>query len=297
MRQTIKRIAITGGTHGNELTGVYLVRKFMAYPDSVKRESFETVVMHTNQKAIRQCVRYIDEDLNRRFALKDLSNPLKSTYEDLSAKFINDILGPKGAEETAVDFIVDLHSTTSNMGLSLVIDNDSALTWQVAAYLKEQEPKLSIFRWKGDTGDASFVHTIAPHGFAIEVGSVPQGVARADLFFETEKLVQHILDYFEQLNTSQNLDTYDRIEIYDYVELVDFPRDTNGEIVAMVHPELQDNDYRVLVKGDPIFVTLNGEVMAYEKEEALHALFVNEAAYYEKGFAFCLTEKKTIELP
>ena len=293
VQERVRKIAITGGTHGNELTGVYLVNKFKENPNIVKRESFETIVMHTNKKAIKKCRRYIDRDLNRTFGKVDLEDPSRSSYEDISAKLINQKLGPKGAEETQVDFIVDLHSTTSNMGLSIVIDNESELSWQAAAYLKEQEPRVNIFRWRGDTGDASFVHTIAPHGFAIEVGAIPQGVVRADLFFETEKLVHHILDFFEKLNSGNLEKKTGEIEIYDYIELVDFPRNESGNITGMVHPDLQDNDYVAVSKGDPLFVDLSGDILRYEEEEGAHALFINEAAYYEKGFAMCLAKKRT----
>ncbi len=296
MQKSVKKIAITGGTHGNELTGVYLINKFKTDPSIVKRESFETIVMHTNKKAIKKCTRYIDKDLNRTFSESDLNDPNKSSYEELAAKLINQTLGPKGAENPNADFIVDLHSTTSNMGLSVVIDNNNKLTWQVAAYLKEKEPMVNIFRWKGDTGDASFVHSVAKNGFAIEVGAIPQGVIRADLFFETENLVHHILDFFEKLNRGEIEKIYESIEIYDYIELVDFPRDDNGNIIAMVHPNLQDNDYVSIKKGDPLFITLNGEAITYDKDEVVCALFINEAAYYEKGFAMCLTQKKTVDI-
>ena len=297
MPKKIRKIAITGGTHGNELTGVYLVNKFKENPNIVKRKNFETIVMHTNKKAIKQCRRYIDRDLNRTFAKVDLEDPSKGSYEDISAKLINQKLGPKGAEKSNVDFIVDLHSTTSNMGLSIVIDNNKELSWQVAAYLKEQEPSVNIFRWRGDTGDASFVHTIAPNGFAIEVGAIPQGVVRADLFFKTEKLVHHILDFFEKLNSGDLEKKAGEIEIYDYVELVDFPRDESGDIIGMVHPDLQDNDYIAISKGDPLFIDLDGAIIPYDKEESVHALFINEAAYYEKGFAMCFAEKKIYRIP
>ncbi len=297
MQTAIKTIAITGGTHGNELTGVYLINKFKTNPTSVTRDNFETIIMHTNEKAIVQCRRYINIDLNRTFAKKDLADPEKNSYEDLLAKEINQKLGPKGADNPVADFIIDLHSTTSNMGLSVVVDNDNELTWQAAAYLKEQEPKVKIFKWKGDTGDASFVHSVAQNGFAIEVGAVPQGVLRADIFLETEKLIQHLLDFFEKLN-NETLELYTKsIEIYDYVELVDFPRDKQGNIVGMVHPSLQDNDYIMIKKGDPLFLTLEGETISYDKDEEVYAVFVNEAAYYEKGFAMCLSRKKMVEIP
>ncbi len=296
MTKKIKRLAITGGTHGNELTGVYLINKFKNDPNLVKREGFETIIMHNNLKAIKKCTRYIDKDLNRTFTIEGLNDPNRSSYEDVLAKVINAKLGPKGAKDRNCDFIVDLHSTTSNMGLSIVIDNDSKLTWQVAAYLKEMEPRVNIFRWLGDTEDASFVNSISEDGFAIEVGAIPQGVLRADLFFDTEKLLHYMLDYFEKLNNEKFKKIYTSIEIYDHIELLDYPRDKNGDITAMVHPNLQDNDYTKLSNGDPLFITLDGEVIKYDRSEELYALFINEAAYYEKGFAMCLAEKKVIPI-
>ena len=296
MSKQINKVAITGGTHGNELTGVYLVKKYKKNPGLVKRDSFETLFMHTNVGAMKKCTRYIDKDLNRTFIKKDLANDMLYSYEDVLAKNINAKLGPKGSEKTNVDFIVDLHSTTSDMGLSIVIDNDDELTWQVAAYLKEMEPNLHIFRWKGDTKEVSFVNSITKDGFAIEVGPIPQGVLRADLFFETEKLVGFVLDYFEKLNTGKLDKRYTNIEIYDHIKLLDFPRGGDGDINATVHPNLQDNGYFKLTKGDPLFVTLEGKIINYEEDEEVYALFINEAAYYEKGFAMCLTEKKVIEI-
>ena len=55
MDHSIRKVALTGGTHGNELTGVYLIQKFLSRPELVQREGFETVCMHTNIGAIKQC--------------------------------------------------------------------------------------------------------------------------------------------------------------------------------------------------------------------------------------------------
>ncbi len=286
----VSKVAITGGTHGNELTGVYLIEKWRKNPSSVKREGFETILLHTNPEAIKVCRRYIDRDLNRAFKLSDLENP-PNHYEAKRACELNALLGPKGADETAVDFIVDLHSTTANMGLSIVVSNESELTWQAIRYLCAQEPKLHIYRWKGDEEDA-FVDSIAPHGFAIEVGAVPQGVLRSDLFFETERLVHHLLDFFERYNRGEDLSRYESaVEVYDHVDMIDYPRDASGKLDGMVHEVLQDRDYTLLKKGDPIFRRLDGSEIFYDREEPLHALFVNEAAYYEKGFAMTLARK------
>ena len=71
----IRRVAIVGGTHGNELTGVYLVKKFQQSPNLLKR-SFDVITFLANPKAIAANRRYIDRDLNRCFSKKDLFNPL-----------------------------------------------------------------------------------------------------------------------------------------------------------------------------------------------------------------------------
>lgn len=290
---SLQRVAITGGTHGNELTGVYLIKKWLRDPGPVTREGFETLLLHTNPEAIKACRRYIDRDLNRSFSMADLAHP-KSHYEAQRACEINTLLGPKGVDEPRVDFICDLHSTTSNMGLSLVVSNQSKLTWDAVRYLRAKEPALHVYRWQGDEEDA-FVDSIAPHGFAIEVGAVPQGVLRSDLFFATERVVMHLLDFFEKVTHGTVIPETDReITVYDHVDLVDYPRDSDGEIDGMVHEKLQDHDYALLHKGDPIFRRLDGSEIVYNREVPLHALFVNEAAYYEKGFAMTLARKITL---
>lgn len=289
----IKKLAITGGTHGNELTGVYLINKWKENPLSVQRKNFETLLLHTNLEAIKECRRYVDRDLNRSFSSVDLQNA-QAHYEAKRACEINALLGPKGNDSTEVDFIVDLHSTTANMGLSLVVSNPSKLTWMAVRYLCVKEPKLNVYRWMGDEEDA-FVDSIAPHGFAIEVGSIPQGVLRADLFVQTEALVYHLLDFFEKYNTGESLQECEQtIEIYDHVKLVDYPRDAEGQITAMIHQDRQNKDYKRIEKGDPLFLTLEGQTITYDEDQSLYGLFINEAAYYEKGFALCLAKKVSL---
>ncbi len=294
MREKIKRVAITGGTHGNEFTGVYLIKKWQQHPNLIQRSTFETIALQTNVEAFKQVRRYIDRDLNRAFKSDDLYNDELTRHEDLLAKEINTLLGPKGESSKNVDFIVDLHTTTANMGQSIVLSNESELTLQIVSYLASKEPDLKVYRWKGDEEDA-FVDSIANHGFAIEVGPVPQGVLRADKFLQTENLVYHILDYLDRYNEG-DVQFSDTLEIYDHICLVDYPRDTEGDILAMVHPERQDRDFDLIKPGDPLFLTLDGETIVYEREKPLHGLFINEAAYYEKGFALCLAEKRIVSL-
>ena len=291
----INNLAITGGTHGNELTGIYLVKKWQNNPKLIQRNSFNTIVKLMNTQAIKEVRRYIDHDLNRSFGLSDLANESLESYEAKLAKKLNRELGKKGSDSPKVDFIVDLHTTTANMGLSIVVSNTTQETWRAIAYLCKMEPSLKVYRWQGDV-ENSFVDSIAPHGFAIEVGAVPQGVLRADLFLKTEALIYHLLDYVEKENLGEDLDLGDEVEIYDHEALVDYPRNKEGDIVGMVHQDRQDKDFTLIYAGDPLFLTLENEVIRYEGEPK-YTLFVNEAAYYEKGFAMTLAKKTSIKVP
>lgn len=75
----IRRVAIVGGIHGNELTGVYLVKKFEQFPQLIHRASFETFILLGNPQAFEVGRRYIDKDLNRCFHSQDLHDSTRSS--------------------------------------------------------------------------------------------------------------------------------------------------------------------------------------------------------------------------
>lgn len=75
MNDTISNVAITGGTHGNELAGVYLIKHWLPHAEEVKRGSFSSELQVADHEAVKDVRRYIDRDLNRQFNLQDLHNP------------------------------------------------------------------------------------------------------------------------------------------------------------------------------------------------------------------------------
>jgi succinylglutamate desuccinylase len=52
----VKRVAIVGGTHGNERNGVYLAKSFLRAPETVRRASFSTTVLLANTYASGVCL-------------------------------------------------------------------------------------------------------------------------------------------------------------------------------------------------------------------------------------------------
>ena len=62
----LSRVAVCGGTHGNEMSGVYVVREMQRQKvEKVGSASVTTVI--SNPRAVEVCRRYTDTDLNRCF--------------------------------------------------------------------------------------------------------------------------------------------------------------------------------------------------------------------------------------
>ncbi|MEH2181368.1 aspartoacylase [Nostoc sp.] len=285
----IERVAIVGGNHGNELTGVHLVKKFQQYPNLINRASFETLALLGNLKAIEEGKRYIDKDLNRCFTNQGLQNTQLSSYEDTRAKAIQQILQPQN--QPFVDVIIDLHSTTANMGLSLIFCDLHPLLLRLGAYLSYINPLVKVCI-NQESKENGFLRSLCELGFVIEVGAVAQNVLNSELFQETEQLIYAVLDYFEECNQGNVPQTSNHLTLYKYIKTIDYPRSECGEIQAMIHPQLQFRDYKPLHPGDPMFLTFEGKDIFYEGESTVYPIFINEAAYYEKGIAMYLSQKQ-----
>lgn len=287
----INRIAIIGGTHGNEFTGAYLIKKFEQFSHLIQRPSFETLTLLGNPKAFQESKRYLDKDLNRCFLSQNLQDISLSSYEDNRAKTINKILGPKGSSTT--DVIMDLHSTTANMGLSIILGSQHPFLLKLAAYLSSINSLVKVC-YPASYQESSFLRSLCELGFVIEVGPVAQGVLNAEWFQKTEELIYTILNYLEAVNQGTTPPSPSTLTVYQYAQNIDYPRNEEGDIQAMIHPQLQFRDYEPLHPGDPMFLTFEGKEIPYEGTSTVYPIFINEAAYYEKGIAMCLTEKQQI---
>jgi succinylglutamate desuccinylase len=291
----INRVAIVGGTHGNEFTGAYLIQKFSQFPDLITRQSFETVTLLANPNAFAAGRRYVEKDLNRCFLKQDLQDPTLSSYEELQAKSIQQTLALNKNKQT--DFILDLHSSTANMGLTIILVNSHPFNLKLAAYLSQINPLVRVYRCSFKSIEENpFVNSLCELGFAIEVGPIAQGLLKATLFQQTEELVHAVLDYLERLNQGVIPSTNETLILYNHLSVVDYPKQQDGKIFGMIHPELQDKDYQALNPGEPIFITFNDKTIIYEGASTVWPIFINEAAYYEKGIAMCFTQRQQINI-
>uniref|UniRef100_A0A7N8XMS7 N-acyl-aromatic-L-amino acid amidohydrolase n=1 Tax=Mastacembelus armatus TaxID=205130 RepID=A0A7N8XMS7_9TELE len=278
----LSRVAVCGGTHGNELSGVYLVRELVkvdkkAVEKKAEEEEPASVLMVlSNPRAIQQGQRYVDTDLNRCFTHAILNGPMLDTapYEMIRSRELNGMLGPKGSPE-AVDLVCDLHNTTANMGLCLIAYSDC--DWIC----------LHIFRHLQVSQTSSNTWEIT-----MEIGAQPHSVVRSNIYTAMKLGVQHMLDWVRSFNSGRIFEG-GFVDVFTMVKHIDYPRDSETQnITAAIHPQLQDRDFCLLHPGDPLFQTFSGETLTYKGHQPLYPFFINECAYYEKGIALSLARRK-----
>lgn len=292
----INSVCIVGGTHGNEYTGTTLVKQWRLNDESVRRPSFSTSLLLANVKAHQANRRYLDQDLNRCFKLADLDNSELCGIEQQRAKVISQMLGPKNAPKT--DFIIDLHTTTANMGVTIVINTGDALQRRMVAYLKQQLPHITVFFEDHERLSDNFLTSLgAQNGILVEVGPIAQGTINALVLQQTEEAVQAILDFIEKDNQNQIGELPTQIEAYEFIEKLKMPEDSHGNLNGYIHADRQNQDYQAIHKGDALFQRFDGSVVTWPSEETVYGAFINEAAYYDQNHGLSIMRKITLDIP
>ncbi|UAA39003.1 aspartoacylase [Paraneptunicella aestuarii] len=292
----INSVTIVGGTHGNEYSGIYLLRKWQKSSAAIQREGLTVDTLFANTSAFENNKRYLDCDLNRQFTHERLNDRTLSNYEESRAKVINAQIGPKGAAKS--DFIIDLHNTTSNMGPSLILLQSDAFNVKMAAYVKQHMPEaVIIMEDQIPMDEQPYLCSITKQGVIVEVGPQPQSVIRQDVLEWMETLTTHILDYLELYNADKLPALPASVEVYEYTETLTLPMDEHGERIGMVHRNVQDQDFKALNPGDPIIALFDGGEICWEGDYVAYPHFINEAAYYDNNLAMSLAKKRVLEVP
>lgn len=293
--EKINRVAVVGGTHGNEFSGIYLLKKWQENPELVERVSFVTETVFANPQAFEANKRYLDCDLNRQFTEAQLTDVDLANYEQSRAKAINHQLGPKGDAKT--DFIIDLHNTTSNMGPSLILLKSDDFNKKLGAYVLAKMPDaVVVYEDQVSMAEHYFLASIADQGVIVEIGPQPQSVIRQDILDWMEDMTGHILDFVDAYNADNLPELPAEYQAYTYVETLTLPMDEQGERIGMVHKNVQDQDFKPLNPGDPIFTLFSGEEMCWQGDYEAYPHFINEAAYYDNNLAMSLGKKITVTL-
>jgi aspartoacylase len=275
----VKKVLIFGGTHGNEWTGIFAIKKFADLLIS-EFPNLDLQFIHANPEAYRVNRRFKDEDLNRAFQF--LHEDRSESYEHVRAKEIKSFID----EEPC--FILDLHTTTSNMGNTVIISHDRPINFSVASALTKQIPDCRVI--VSPDPNRKYLASQSDFGLMIEVGPVANSVINATVLEGTLQLMREVL---RTLSISSDV-TSGQVEIYEEIEDVFYPQDENGDMTSYIHKNFQDRDFYP-VNGNYIpFKNFDGTEIKMQTKEELYPIFINEAAYYPSKLAFTLCKKRLL---
>jgi aspartoacylase len=292
------RVLVVAGTHGNERNGVHLLEHWLASPEQLGKPELEVVATPGNPAAIAAGRRYIDRDLNRSFVPALLADPAHRELEVERAREMLRAWGPQGARPCAV--VLDLHSTTAAMGNSLVVYGRRPADLALAAGLQARLG-LPIYLHEKDPAQSGYLVEQWPGGLVIEVGPVPQGVVMAKVCQQTQLALDMALSLLSEAAQEGTLQLPERLVVHRHLRSLDLPRNGEGKPRARVHPLRQDRDWQPLRPGDPLFQGMDGAPLGWEPAPGDPAMvwpvFINEAAYEEKGMALSLTQREEWAIP
>lgn len=299
-------------------------------PGATAAETFQLIPLIANPGAAERNRRYVDFDLNRCFGAEDLCRDW-SDYERQRAEVLNRRFGPKGSADPACQLLIDLHTTTAELGPTVIINEEDLFARLLAAAVQAEIPHLRILSYfapregtptgettgaekpgtgtQGDKipggggpgashrpGDYPYLAEITSSGIEVEIGPIAQGTLRGDIQIMNERIVNALVATVDRWNRDEPLELPGTITVYRFTGDQDYPRDHRGRITAMIHPEFQGRDFQPLTPGAPLFLDFQGHTIPYEGSAGLRPVFINEASYYEKHTAFTLTEEQILPL-
>ena len=319
----VKKVVVVGGTHGNEYTGVWCIKAIDRQSRHLRKSypSLDISTLVGNPQAFRANRRFLEDDLNRQFTAENLSKP-PTSIEAQRAHELQEQLGPKplsSSEDESeteqddrdnnfnyqpckTDVIIDLHSTTANMGLTFIVQEGDVLMTQAAAYAARKcKQAICLIHAQKTRALRPGLSSVAKHGFTIEVGPVPQGVLRHDAVEKTQEAIDAVLEFLHTHNQQPSKVRRQLQELYPHGKVPCYRSalasrygEVSGKIpwpclednpnfpLYMVHKSVQDKDFSIIQKGDPLFVDLDGKDIPYDGSHGspIRIMFINEGGYY-----------------
>lgn len=264
---------IVGGTHGNEWTGIYLLEHMKSSP------LFEAQLL-ANPEAFKQNKRFVDEDLNRCFSKEKLANPAGILERERAVEIQRIIEN--------FDLVLDCHTTTSNMGNTLIFTRKTKESFHLIQHIKKQVPHIKVL-FHADP-DEQYLISHCKLGIVVEVGPVANSTLNPKTFEETRIVAEAVGQWKGQASAEMEL------EYFEYSKTIPYSFNQEGKLSSMVHPEFQDADFRELQETENLLMDLNLKDIPFSGLEGLYPIFINEAAYYKYEYAMQLVEKKTWKL-
>jgi len=284
---------VVAGTHGNEINAPWLLDQWRRDPARAPRSALAVQWLIGNPAARAAGRRYLERDLNRSFDPALLAAAGPAPLEVQRARELLAGFGPVGT--TACLVALDLHSTTAAMGNSLVVYGRRPADLALAAAL-QADLGLPVYLHEADASQSGYLVERWPCGLVIEVGPVPQGVLAPAILRQTRLALESALAALE-LAAQGSLRLPPELVVHRHLGSLDLPRHQDGSPAASLHPARLGRDWQAMEPGDPLFLDAEGRSLGYEPPPGLEGrrvwpLFINEAAYGEKGIALSLTSRE-----
>ena len=287
---TVQKILIVSGTHGNEINPIWAVNQFHREDNKTKR-GIEYKFILGNPLAYEKGSRYIDVDLNRSFDRSEhYPYQKKNIYEINRAKFLLEKFGINGSEPCQI--AIDLHTTTANMGTSIVMYGRRSEDFCLAALLQNKFG-LPIYLHENDKKQTGFLVEAWPCGLVIEIGAVAQNFYDQSIVNKFLIIINSLREEIYKLK-NKIIELPNELIVFIHQGSIDYPRDENGEIVGLIHPERMNQDWKIIKKGDPLFIDRRGRVKKYNAVKMIWPVFVGEVSYKEKNIAMSYTKREVI---
>jgi succinylglutamate desuccinylase len=269
-----KRVVIIGGTHGNEWTGIAIIKHYQDFLRN-KFPELHLEFVFGNPEAYQIEKRYKDEDLNR---ASQFLNENRTTYESQRAREIQKIIQKENC------IAIDLHTTTSHMGNTLIISQEIPENLSLCALVQNNSPKTKILLAPDPIG--KYLISQSKLGLMIEVGPIANNVLTASALEETLDLLVLTLSHINHFRPSMK-----EVEVFEEIEDVYYPQDSEDNLTAYIHSEMSGRDYAPIGKKFKAFMGFDGREIEHTSKEDAYPIFINEAAYYPSKLAFTLCRK------
>lgn len=273
-----QRVLIVGGTHGNEWTGIQVVGHYQKSLQT-KFPNLNLEFIFANPQAHTLNRRFKDEDLNRAFEFVHLE---RSTYENKRAREIKEQI------DRSPCVVLDLHTTTSNMGNTVILSHYNSLNLSLCSKLAQQFAHCRIIG-APDPGK-KYLASQSEFGLILEIGPVANGVVAAAPLESTIDLIESILAEISSSDTIKN----GSLELYEEAEDIYYPQNDKGELNGYIHSGFQGCDFQEINGKYTPFMSFQNEEIGMKTDEKLYPIFINEAAYYPQKMAFTLCRKKKL---
>lgn len=272
------RVLIIGGTHGNEWTGIKIIEHYQDYLKK-KYPSLELEFILANPEAHEMKVRYKDEDLNRAF---QYLNEQRSSYESQRAHEIFNLITKSPC------FVIDLHTTTANMGNTLIVSHYNALNLDLCGRVGKNYPLCRVIG--APDPSRKYLVSQSDFGLMIEVGPVANNIVSAPQLESMLTILEGILTELSNGLRAQP----GSIELFEEAQDIYHLKDAKGTISTYIHSSFQGSDFQKIHGKFIPLKAFSGEEIELETTEELYPIFINEAAYYPQQLAFTLCRKKQL---